>query len=149
MADGSESAVADPVRVPGAARGSGVHTPVTARYPGGMAPDAKLMMIVGVLHLIGVVLATGLLVMFVRTDTAGSSSQEADDGDGGHGGGGNDRVHPRAPSGPRGGGIPLPDAIQSRVRLRGPERLTGGRGLPRRRRTVEPARRRSPARGER
>ena len=114
-----------------------------------MVPDTKLMVLFGVLHLIGLVLATGLLVMFVRTDIVESSPQQADDGDGGSGGGGNDRVHPRAPSGPRGGGVPLPDAVQSRMRLRGPERLAEGRGGPSRRRTVEPGPRRSPVRGRR
>jgi hypothetical protein len=60
-----------------------------------------------------------------------------DDNDGGWG---NDRRPPEDSRGPRDGGLPLPDAKQSPVRLRGPGRIADRVPRPERRRTVEPQR---------
>ena len=83
---------------------------------------------------------------FFRSDTTSSWSPGDEDGDGG-GGGGNDRVRPRDSGGPRGGGIPLPDALPARVRLRDHRRLADLIPRPARRTAPEPARppRRVPA----
>jgi hypothetical protein len=101
-----------------------------------MTPDEELMVIFGALHLVALVLGAVLFVMFLRSD-AGSrfNGPEEDDG----GGGGNDRIG-GGPKGSPSGGIPLPDAIQSSVRLRGRGRLADLRPRRERRRVVEPAR---------
>ena len=64
---------------------------------------------------------------------------------GGDGGGGDDPPDPpeRPPSAPR-GGLPLPDAEQSRDRIRDHDR-SGRRRVPLRRPAREPGRRRAPA----
>jgi hypothetical protein len=80
----------------------------------------ELMVLFGVLHLIGLGLAAFLLVMFLRSETTQAWSPPDDDGGGG---GGNDRLRPRRPPGPDPGGLPLPDAVAARVRLREPVRL--------------------------
>jgi hypothetical protein len=79
------------------------------------------MALFAALHLIGMALAAGLLVMFLRSDSATVWRPPEDEGGGG--GGGSDRLSPRRPSGPDGGGLPLPDARPARVRLRGRGRL--------------------------
>jgi hypothetical protein len=99
-----------------------------------VSPDEELMVIFGALHLVALVLGAVLFVMFLRSD-AGSRFKGPEEDDGG--GGGNDRIGGGPKSSPS-GGIPLPDAIQSTVRLRGPGRLADLR-RPERRRVVEPA----------
>jgi hypothetical protein len=101
-----------------------------------MSPDEELMVIFGALHLVALVLGGVLFIMFLRSE-AGSGRRPPDDDD--SGGGGNDRISPGPKSSPS-GGIPLPDAVQSSVRLRGPGRLSELRPRRERRRVVEPAR---------
>jgi hypothetical protein len=99
-----------------------------------MTPDEELMVIFGALHLVALVLGAVLFVMFLRSD-AGSGYRPPDEDDGG--GGGNDRLSGGPKSSPS-GGIPLPDAEQSSIRLRGHERLADLRPRPARRRVTEP-----------
>src|SRR3954471_18434180 len=108
-----------------------------------MGPDVKLMLTFGTLHLIAVALGAGLFVMFLRSETT-DPWQPPDDDDGG-GGGGNDRLPGRPKSSPPFGGVPLPDAVQSSVRLRGPGRLRDLRPQRERRPAREPPR--APQRG--
>jgi hypothetical protein len=90
-----------------------------------VGPSTELIVLFGALHLIGLALAAFLLVMFVRSETTRSWSPPDDDGGGG---GGNDRLRPCRPPGPDPGGLPLPDAVAARVRLR--ERVRLGDLLP-------------------
>ena len=101
-----------------------------------MGPDEELMVIFGALHLVALVLGGVLFVMFLRSE-AGSGRRPPDEDDGG--GGGNDRLSPGPKNSPS-GGIPLPDAVQSSVRLRGHERLRDLRPRRERRPIREPAR---------
>jgi hypothetical protein len=101
-----------------------------------MGPDEELMVIFGALHLVALVLGGVLFVMFLRSE-AGSGRRPPEDDDAG--GGGNDRLSPGPKNGPS-GGIPLPDAFQSSVRLRGPGRLSDLRARRERRPVREPAR---------
>src|SRR5919198_3043086 len=89
-------------------------------YPQRMTPDEELMVIFGALHLVALVLGGVLFIMFLRSE-AGSGRRPPDDDD--SGGGGNDPISP-GPKSPPSRGIPLPDAVQSSVRLRGPGRLS-------------------------
>jgi hypothetical protein len=100
-----------------------------------MSPDEELMVIFGALHLVALVLGGVLFIMFLRSE-AGSGRRPPDDDD--SGGGGNDRLSPGPKSSPS-GGIPLPDAVQSQVRLRGPGRLSDLRPRRERRPVREPA----------
>ena len=79
-----------------------------------MSPDAELLVIFGVLHLVALVLGGALFLMFLRSD--GASTWTPDDEDD-SGGGGNDRVSDKPKTSPS-GGIPLPFAVQSDKRLR-------------------------------
>src|SRR2546430_17381886 len=87
-----------------------------------MPADVKLVALFAGLHLLGLILVCVMLVLFFRSDTARSWSGGEEEGDGG-GGGGNDRVRPRDSGGPRGGGLPLPDAVPARVRPPAPPRI--------------------------
>ena len=109
-----------------------------------MPADVKLVALFAGLHLLGLILVCVMLVLFFRSDTARSWSGGEEEGDGG----GNDRVRPRDPGGPRGGGLPLPDAVPARVRLRDHRRMADLIPRPARRAAPEPARspRRVPAR---
>jgi hypothetical protein len=107
-----------------------------------MSPDAELMLIFGTLHLVAVALGAGLFVMFLRSDTS-EPWQPPDEDDGG--GGGNDRLPGRPKTSPS-GGLPLPDAVQSSVRLRGPGRLHDLRPQRVRRPAREPLPQRQPVR---
>jgi hypothetical protein len=104
-----------------------------------MPADVKLVALFAGLHLLGLILVCVLLVLFFRSDTMSSWSPGDEDGDGGDGGG-NDRLRPRNSDGPRGGGLPLPDAIPARVRLRDHRRLAELIPRPARRAAPEPAR---------
>jgi hypothetical protein len=99
-----------------------------------MSPDAELMVIFGTLHLIAVALGVGLFVLFLRSE----SSQDKAPPDEDDGGGGNDRVPGRPKTSPS-GGVPLPDAVQPSIRLRGHERLADLRRSRERRPAREPA----------
>ena len=102
-----------------------------------MSPDAELLVIFGVLHLVALVLGGALFLMFLRSDSASNwSPDDEDDG----GGGGNDRVSDKPKTSPS-GGIPLPFAVQSDKRLRsGHDKLADpGRRRVRTRTPAEPA----------
>src|SRR5262245_11524203 len=103
-----------------------------------MSPDAELLVIFGVLHLVALVLGGALFLMFLRSD--GASTWTPDDEDD-SGGGGNDRVGGKPKTSPS-GGIPLPFAIQSDKRLRsGHDKLVDpSRRHVRRRTPAEPVR---------
>ena len=79
-----------------------------------MSPDAELLVIFGVLHLVALVLGGALFLMFLRSDGASSWSPDDEDDSGG---GGNDRISDKPKTSPS-GGIPLPFAVQSDKRLR-------------------------------
>src|SRR3954466_6573079 len=79
-----------------------------------MSPDAELLVIFGVLHLVALLLGGALFLMFLRSD--GASTWTPDDEDD-SGGGGNDRVTDKPKTSPS-GGIPLPFAVQSDRRRR-------------------------------
>ena len=75
-----------------------------------MSPDAELLVIFGVLHLVALVLGGALFLMFLRSDGASTWSPDDEDDSGG---GGNDRIsrqaqdlavgrHPAAVRGPVG-----------------------------------------------
>jgi hypothetical protein len=111
-----------------------------------MTPDAQLLMIFGALHLVALGMGAVLFAMFLRSDGP-SNWRPPDDED--SGGGGNDRISDKPKTSPGGGiPIPLPDAVQSRVRLRsGHDHLVDPGHLPTRRKVTmpEPARpRRTP-----
>ena len=103
-----------------------------------MSPDAELLVIFGVLHLVALVLGGALFLMFLRSDNASTRSPDDEDD---FGGGGNDRVSDKPKTSPN-GGIPLPFAVQSDKRLRsGHDKLADpGRRTVRTRKTLEPAR---------
>jgi hypothetical protein len=105
-------------------------------YPSVMSPDAELVVIFGALHLVALMLGIVLFVMFLRSESdPGFQPPDEDDSDGG----GNDRLPDRPPKSSPSGGLPLPDAEPSPVRLRSHERLRDARGRPPRRRVIEPA----------
>src|SRR3954469_19675585 len=103
-----------------------------------MSPDAELLVIFGVLHLVALLLGGALFLMFLRSD--GASTWTPDDEDD-SGGGGNDRVSDKPKTSPS-GGIPLPCAPQSARPLRsGHDKLADpSRRHVRRRVPAEPAR---------
>jgi len=107
-----------------------------------MGADAELVLIFGALHLVAAVLGGVLLLLFLRSEETADWRPSSDEDD--SGGGGNDRVPGVPKRTPPGGGVPLPDAEQSRLRLRGPGRLADAR--PRRGRRVTPEPERTPAR---
>jgi hypothetical protein len=107
-----------------------------------VTPDQELMILFGAMHVIALALGGVLFWMFLHSDTV-TPWEPPEDEEGG-GGGGNDRLQ-RPPKPPRPGGIPLPDAVQSRERFREPGRLAD-RHLPQRRREHAPERPRVPQR---
>jgi hypothetical protein len=110
-----------------------------------MDPDRELMLIFGGLHLVSLLLGGVLFVMFLRSDTTKAwEPHDDDDQDDGGGGGGNDRVQVGPKPRPT-GGVPLPDAVPARVRLRGHETLKDLRPAPERRPSREPVPHRVPA----
>ena len=80
------------------------------------------MVIFGALHLIAIMFAAILFVMFLRSEATTAWEAPRDEEDGGGGGGGNDRVgdHPKPPSP---GGLQIDNPQPARARLRGHERL--------------------------
>jgi hypothetical protein len=105
-----------------------------------MERDAELILIFGALHIVVLALATMLLLMSFRQGT--DDDLGPDDG----GGGGGPELQPAAPRRPSGGGVPLPDAVPARVRLREPARLGDLVGAPPRRPAREPRPARTPIR---
>jgi hypothetical protein len=111
-----------------------------------MNSEEELVLIFGALHLVAAALGALLLLLFMRSEDTEPNRDPPDENDGG--GGGNDRRPARPKPNPSPGGIPLPDAIQSRTRLRGAGRLADAHPRRERRTTPEPQRapRRTPAR---
>ena len=105
-----------------------------------VTPDQELMLIFGALHLIALLLAGVLFVMFLRSDPVDEHRDPPDEEDEGPGGG-NDRTG-RGPARPRpGGGLRLPlDAAPARARLRGHEKLRDAHPRAPRRPAREPGR---------
>ena len=103
-----------------------------------MSPDAELLVIFGVLHLLALVLGGALFLLFLRSDNPATWSGDDEDDSGG---GGNDRVSDKPKTSPN-GGIPLPFAVQSDKRLRsGHDKLADpGKRRVRTRKPMEPAR---------
>ncbi len=112
-----------------------------------MTSDQELVLIFGGLHLVSLLFGAVLFVMFLRSDTTTEWQPPADEDTDDSGGGGNDRIG-RGPKPRPDGGVPLPDARQSDVRLRGHGSLRDQRPVPERRPAREPERapRRVPAR---
>lgn len=111
-----------------------------------MSGDLKLVLVFVGLHLAGFLMIGVLFVMFLRSET--TQAWRPPDDDDSDGGGGSDRIPPSAPDKPRPGGLPLPDAVPARVRLREPARLADLIPPPARRPVPEPDRQpvRQPAR---
>jgi hypothetical protein len=107
-----------------------------------MNAEEELVLIFGALHLIAAALGAFLLYLFLRSEDTSHWRQSSDDDD--SGGGGNDRVKERPKRKPPSGGLPLPDAVQSSVRLRGYGRLADAH--PRRGRRTAPEPHRAPTR---
>jgi hypothetical protein len=97
--------------------------------------DLQLMLFLVGVHILGFV-AVGLLMLPVLRDDP--SDHDEDGGSSDDGWGNRPNVKPD-PSRWPGGGIPLPDADQSAVRLREPGRLGDKLGSPERRPAREPA----------
>ena len=85
--------------------------------------DQELTLIFGAIHLLALVFGGVLFWMFLHSETAPAWEPPDDEESDGGGGGGNDRLgaKPKKPVSP--GGLPLPDAAQAKLRLRGPGRL--------------------------
>jgi hypothetical protein len=83
--------------------------------------DQELMILFGAMHLIALALGGVLFWMFLHSDTI--TPWEPPEEDEGGGDGGNDRLR-KPPKPPKPGGLPLPDAVQSRERFRGAGRLS-------------------------
>src|SRR4051794_34294569 len=99
-----------------------------------MVREGGLILLLTGVHALGLALLCGMLWLSFRAD---DNAAGEDDGDGGWG---NDRRPPEDSRGPRDGGLPLPDATQSPVRLREPGRIAERWSRPQRRRTKEPQR---------
>ena len=81
-----------------------------------MTPDEELILIFGALHFVALALGVMLFVMFLRADESDPWEPPEDDEPGG---GGNDRSSTGPPKTSPSGGLPLPDAVPARIRLRG------------------------------
>jgi hypothetical protein len=108
-----------------------------------MADETLLVALLGGLHLLGFGFAAVLLLPLLRDERVAPIARRGEDED--DGGGGNDRLGPIAPHGPPDGGLPLPDAVPARVRLREPARLADLLPPPARRREHAPRPTRTPA----
>jgi hypothetical protein len=101
-----------------------------------MSGEAQLLLWIAGVHLLGFVCVGMLILAALRDppDTPGTSDSSSDDG------WGNQRPVRPSPWNVPGGGLPLPDALQSAVRLRGPGRLSDLLPKPDRRPAREPER---------
>ena len=102
----------------------------------GVTADEELTLIFGVIHLIALGFGGVLFWMFLKSPTTTVWEPPEDDDPDGGGGGGNDRLGER-PKKPPPGGLPLPDARQAKLRLRGPGRLADAYPPPQRRTTPD------------
>jgi hypothetical protein len=87
-----------------------------------MGDETLLVALLGGLHLLGFGFAAVLLLPLLRDERIAPTARHGEEEDEG-GGGGNDRLVPTPPRNPGPGGLPLPDAVPARVRLREPARL--------------------------
>jgi len=101
-----------------------------------MTQFQMLLFLVGV-HILGLIAVLILMIPALRDDDPGF---EEDSGGGSDDGWGNRPNVKPDPSRWPGGGIPLPDAEQSHVRLRGPGRIWDGTPARERRPVREPER---------
>lgn len=101
-----------------------------------MGSAAQLVLMVGGVHLLGLICAVLLILPALRDQPEPPHPP----GGGSDGGGGLRRPVPEKPVRPR-GGIPLPDAEPSRIRMREPGRLADVLPRPERRPAREPDRR--------
>jgi hypothetical protein len=106
-----------------------------------MTGDTQLLLWIAGVHLVGFVCVVALLVPALRDNP--SPPAERSDGEGEDGWGHGPKRPPTPPEPPR-GGIPLPDAVPARVRLREPGRLS--ERLPHRERRPDPQPSRRPGR---
>src|SRR5436305_10896847 len=91
---------------------------VSSRYPLPMSGETQLLLMVAGVHLLGLV-CVGMLMIPVLRDSPGSPPSDSGSDDGwGRG----PRRPPMPPEPPR-GGVPLPDAVPAKVRLRDHRRL--------------------------
>jgi hypothetical protein len=106
-----------------------------------MSGDAQVLLWIAGVHLLGLGCVAILLIPALRDDTGGGV-RRPDEGDDGWGRRG-PKPPPQPPAPPR-GGIPLPDAVQSRIRLREPGSLSELLPRTQRRPAREPDRRPTP-----
>ncbi len=101
-----------------------------------MSGDAELLLLIAGVHIFGFV-AVGILMLPALRDgwSAPPGPTDSDDG-----GGRGPKVPPIVPVSPSGGGLPLPDAIPARVRLREHGRLADHLPARERRPAHDPAR---------
>jgi hypothetical protein len=102
-----------------------------------MAAGVQMMLWIAGVHIIGLVCVAVLMFPALKDNSIGPDHP---DGEGGDGWGRGPKLPPSKPKPPR-GGIPLPDAVPSRVRLREPGRLSDRVGRHERRPAREPQRR--------
>jgi hypothetical protein len=102
-----------------------------------MSAEAELMLMIAGMHLLGLVCAAVLIIPALR-DSHDFPPQPDSGSDGGWGRGPDRPLAPQDP--PRGGGIPLPDAEQARIRLRDHRRLADRLPARERRPSREPER---------
>jgi hypothetical protein len=99
-----------------------------------MSGESQLLLMIAGVHFVGLACVTVLILPALRDGgdppPRDPPDQSSDDG------WGNNRRRPKGPSGLPRGGLPLPDAVQSRVRLREPGRIS----------ELVPSRERRPAR---
>jgi hypothetical protein len=99
-----------------------------------MTGDVQVMLWIAGVHLLGLLCVAVLLIPVLRSDDHPSSGSDGGSDDGW----GNLPAEPPTPKRWPGGGLPLPDAVQSGVRLRGPGRLSDLRPRHERRPAREP-----------
>jgi hypothetical protein len=102
-----------------------------------MSAESQLVLMIAGVHLLGLIGITVLLIPALREPPPPSSQSDSDSDDGGGKGPPRPPVRPDAPR----GGIPLPDAVPARVRLRDERPLFERLPARRRRPATEPGRR--------
>ena len=100
-----------------------------------MSSAAQLVLMIGGMHILGLICAAALILPALKDQP----QPPPPPGGGSDGGGGLRRTAPDMPVKPH-GGMPLPDAEQTRIRFREPGRLADRVPRPERRPTREPER---------
>ncbi len=108
------------------------------RYYFRMTGADSLMLWIAGFHFVGLICVAALLIPALRSDDTPGNTDSGSSSDDGWGNLPADRPRPKLWPG---GGIPLPDATQSRVRLRDSRRLSDMRSARERRPAREPIRR--------